>query len=79
MQRPFHWATDEGAPGRRTKDFYGAYVRDLDGNKLFFISNIKKDFFLIPNCSLAFFVAFTICSMVFSPLANLSFLTHNLN
>ena len=29
-------ATDEGAPGRRTKDFYGAYVRDPDGNKLVF-------------------------------------------
>ena len=29
-------ATDEGEPGRRTKDFYGAYVRDLDGNKLVF-------------------------------------------
>lgn len=30
-------ATDEGAPGQRIKDrFYGAYVRDLDGNKLCF-------------------------------------------
>tara|TARA_Y100001958_G_C21036792_1_gene407815 strand:- start:265 stop:636 length:372 start_codon:yes stop_codon:yes gene_type:complete len=29
-------ATDDGSPGRRTKDFYGAYVRDLDGNKLVF-------------------------------------------
>ena len=29
-------ATDEGEPGRRTKNFYGAYVRDLDGNKLVF-------------------------------------------
>ena len=29
-------ATDEGKPGRRTKNFYGAYVRDLDGNKLVF-------------------------------------------
>ena len=29
-------AADEGAPGRRTKNFYGAYVRDLDGNKLVF-------------------------------------------
>ena len=31
-------ATDEGAPGLRTPDgpgaFYGAYFRDLDGNKL---------------------------------------------
>ena len=29
-------ATDEGEPGRRTENFYGAYVRDLDGNKLVF-------------------------------------------
>ncbi len=29
-------ATDTGEPGRRTKNFYGAYVRDLDGNKLVF-------------------------------------------
>lgn len=27
-------ATDEGAPGPRTDNFYGAYFRDLDGNKL---------------------------------------------
>jgi catechol 2,3-dioxygenase-like lactoylglutathione lyase family enzyme len=27
---------DEGAPGPRGKSFYGAYVRDLDGNKLNF-------------------------------------------
>lgn len=26
-------ATDEGAPGYRGKQFYGAYFRDLDGNK----------------------------------------------
>ena len=26
--------TDEGAPGARTESFYGAYFRDLDGNKL---------------------------------------------
>ncbi|GAB1264633.1 VOC family protein [Aurantivibrio infirmus] len=26
--------TDEGAPGNRTDNFYGAYFRDLDGNKL---------------------------------------------
>lgn len=26
--------TDEGAPGPRGKCFYGAYFRDLDGNKL---------------------------------------------
>ncbi len=29
-------ATDEGAPGQRVDFFYGAYVRDLDGNKLCF-------------------------------------------
>lgn len=30
-------ATDEGAPGHRIEDvFYGAYVRDADGNKLCF-------------------------------------------
>jgi len=27
-------AADEGAPGSRTDTFYGAYFRDLDGNKL---------------------------------------------
>ena len=27
-------ATDEGAPGERGTGFYGAYFRDLDGNKL---------------------------------------------
>ena len=26
--------TDEGEPGSRTDTFYGAYFRDLDGNKL---------------------------------------------
>lgn len=26
--------TDEGAPGPRGDNFYGAYFRDLDGNKL---------------------------------------------
>ena len=26
--------TDEGAPGQRMGQFYGAYFRDLDGNKL---------------------------------------------
>jgi predicted lactoylglutathione lyase len=26
-------ATDEGAPGLRGETFYGAYFRDLDGNK----------------------------------------------
>jgi len=29
-------ASDEGAPGERMPVFYGAYVRDLDGNKLCF-------------------------------------------
>ena len=30
-------AADEGEPGQRIPDrFYGAYVRDLDGNKLCF-------------------------------------------
>jgi catechol 2,3-dioxygenase-like lactoylglutathione lyase family enzyme len=29
-------ASDEGAPGERLPVFYGAYVRDLDGNKLCF-------------------------------------------
>ncbi|CAD5109097.1 VOC family protein [Zestomonas carbonaria] len=29
-------ATDEGAPGARLPTFYGAYVRDPDGNKLAF-------------------------------------------
>ena len=28
--------TDEGEPGSRLPTFYGAYVRDLDGNKLCF-------------------------------------------
>ncbi len=30
-------ATDEGEPGARLPTFYGAYVRDLDGNKLCFM------------------------------------------
>ena len=29
-------ATDEGAPGARMETFYGAYIRDLDGNKIAF-------------------------------------------
>ena len=29
-------ATDEGEPGERLPVFYGAYVRDPDGNKLCF-------------------------------------------
>lgn len=28
--------SDEGPPGQRMETFYGAYVRDLDGNKLAF-------------------------------------------
>ena len=30
-------ATDDGPPGERNPVFYGAYVRDLDGNKLCFM------------------------------------------
>ena len=33
-------AEDEGAPGLRPKfgpNYYGAYVRDLDGNKIYFV------------------------------------------
>ena len=33
-------ATDEGSPGERIPTFYGAYIRDLDGNKLVFY-NLK--------------------------------------
>jgi predicted lactoylglutathione lyase len=29
-----HGGADEGAPGPRGPGFYGAYFRDLDGNKL---------------------------------------------
>ena len=29
-------ASDEGAPGQRMDGFYGAYFRDLDGNKVCF-------------------------------------------
>jgi predicted lactoylglutathione lyase len=29
-------ASDEGAPGQRMDGFYGAYIRDLDGNKICF-------------------------------------------
>jgi len=29
-------AADEGPPGERIPTFYGAYIRDLDGNKLVF-------------------------------------------
>ena len=31
-------AADEGAPGIRSGTFYGAYCRDLDGNKLCFFT-----------------------------------------
>src|SRR5262249_39718284 len=31
-------ATDEGAPGPRGDNFYAAYFRDLDGNKLNFFA-----------------------------------------
>ncbi len=29
-----HGGADEGAPGKRMDNFYGAYFRDLDGNKV---------------------------------------------
>ena len=29
-------ASDEGAPGERLPIFYGAYIRDPDGNKICF-------------------------------------------
>ena len=32
---------DEGAPGERGKGFYGAYFRDLDGNKLAIFCMVK--------------------------------------
>lgn len=38
--------SDEGAPGPRPMygpDFYGAYVRDLDGNKMSFICTIAAE------------------------------------
>lgn len=38
--------SDEGAPGPRPMygpDFYGAYVRDLDGNKMSFICTVTVD------------------------------------
>ena len=34
--------TDEGAPGPRGSGFYGAYFRDLDGNKLAVFCMIKS-------------------------------------
>jgi catechol 2,3-dioxygenase-like lactoylglutathione lyase family enzyme len=33
---------DEGAPGARTESFYGAYFRDLDGNKLAVFCSTRK-------------------------------------
>jgi catechol 2,3-dioxygenase-like lactoylglutathione lyase family enzyme len=35
-------ATDEGAPGARGDGFYGAYFRDLDGNKLCVFCMVKS-------------------------------------
>jgi hypothetical protein len=35
-------ATDEGAPGSRGSGFYGAYFRDLDGNKLAVFCMVKR-------------------------------------
>jgi predicted lactoylglutathione lyase len=35
-------AEDEGAPGLRGANFYGAYFRDLDGNKLCVFSMLKE-------------------------------------
>jgi catechol 2,3-dioxygenase-like lactoylglutathione lyase family enzyme len=35
-------ATDEGAPGPRGGGFYGAYFRDLDGNKLCVFCMVKS-------------------------------------
>ena len=34
-------ATDEGAPGMRSDTFYGAYFRDLDGNKICVFKVVK--------------------------------------
>jgi catechol 2,3-dioxygenase-like lactoylglutathione lyase family enzyme len=39
-----HGGTDEGAPGPRPMygpDFYGAYVRDPDGNKMSFVTTLS--------------------------------------
>ncbi|MEP0390575.1 MAG: VOC family protein [Erythrobacter sp.] len=38
--------SDEGAPGPRPlygPDFYGAYARDPDGNKMSFVTSVKSD------------------------------------
>jgi predicted lactoylglutathione lyase len=35
--------SDEGAPGRRFGPFYGAYFRDLDGNKLCAFCLVPED------------------------------------
>lgn len=34
-------ATDEGEPGMRTDNFYGAYFRDFDGNKICVFCMVK--------------------------------------
>ncbi|GIS75618.1 MAG: hypothetical protein CM1200mP12_13370 [Gammaproteobacteria bacterium] len=39
-------ASDEGEPGQRVPTFYGAYVRDLDGNKLVFCKMVNPAYFL---------------------------------
>ena len=34
-------ASDEGEPGKRTDNFYGAYFRDFDGNKICVFCMVK--------------------------------------
>ena len=34
---------DEGAPGKRSRDNFAAYVRDLDGNKLCFFTQATSE------------------------------------
>ena len=41
-------AKDDGEPGQRAGAFYGAYVYDLDGNKLTFLISTHK-FFMISR------------------------------
>ena len=38
-------AKDDGEPGQRAGAFYGAYVYDLDGNKLTFLISTHKFFY----------------------------------
>lgn len=41
-----HGGSDEGAPGPRPlygPDFYGAYARDPDGNKMSFVTSVKPE------------------------------------